>query len=835
MKKTLKVSAVVLGIIVLLLLLIPYLFRDKVESLVKSEGNKMLNARFDFDKLDISLITNFPKASITLKDFWLKGTGEFENDTLVKSDEITVAVNLFSLFGSSGYDVTKIALVGTRLHAIVLPDGKVNWDVMKTDSLADPSSEEKSEDSPFRVKLKSVVIENMRVIYDDRQGNLFTDIDRLNADCSGDLGSERTILKLKAESGAFTCKMNGIPFLSDTRLQTEMDVDADLVANKYTFKENIVRLNAIEAQIDGWVSVNEADMEMDLKLNTKDVGFKEILSLVPAIYNKEFAGLKTDGMGTLTAWAKGMLSDTSVPAFAVDVQVKDAMFRYPSLPASVEQINLSAALRNPGGSPDSTVLDIRPFTFSILKNPVNVEAEIKTPVSDPDFRFKLKGVLDLATVKQVYPLEDMELNGIIRSDMNFAGRMSHVEKDEYNLLDISGNLLLADMKLRMKDMPDVDILSTDLVFNSRQLTVQNVTANVGENDFSLNGSLSNYMNYALKDGTLIGKLKFSSKKLNLNDFMKTDTTAVANAGGQAAESMGIVEVPANLNLELDAKLNEVLFEKMKFTNVQGKIVVKNAKADMTGLSMGTMGGSVVMNGYYSTEDVKKPRLNASFALKDVSFAQAYKELDMVRQLVPLFEQLKGTFSGSVKVDTDLDATMSPLLETMQGSGSLSTRGLNLSGVKVIDLIAEAVKRPSMKELTVKDMTLDFTIKDGRVSTKPFDIKLGDYLLNLSGTTGLDQSVDYAGKVKLPASAGSIAQLTTFDLKIGGTFTSPKVSVDMKSMASQVAASVANQAVNKLGEKLGIDSTLTANKDSLKKKVSEKVTEKALDFLRKRIK
>ena len=47
------------------------------------------------------------------------------------------------------------------------------------------------------------------------------------------------------------------------------------------------------------------------------------------------------------------------------------------------------------------------------------------------------------------------------------------------------------------------------------------------------------------------------------------------------------------------------------------------------------------------------------------------------------------------------------------------------------------------------MTLDFTIKDGRVETKPFDIKMGDYTLNLSGSTGLDQTIDYSGKVKLP--------------------------------------------------------------------------------------
>ena len=140
--------------------------------------------------------------------------------------------------------------------------------------------------------------------------------------------------------------------------------------------------------------------------------------------------------------------------------------------------------------------------------------------------------------------------------------------------------------------------------------------------------------------------------------------------------------------------------------------------------MGTMGGNVVMNGYYSTANAKKPEMKAGFKLSDISFSQAYKELDMVQQLAPIFENLKGNFSGSINVLTDLDAAMSPVLETMQGDGSLSTRDLSLSGVKAIDQIADAISQPSLKEMKVKDMTLDFTIKDGRVETKPFDIKMG---------------------------------------------------------------------------------------------------------------
>jgi hypothetical protein len=53
-------------------------------------------------------------------------------------------------------------------------------------------------------------------------------------------------------------------------------------------------------------------------------------------------------------------------------------------------------------------------------------------------------------------------------------------------------------------------------------------------------------------------------------------------------------------------------------------------------------------------------------------------------------------------------------------------------------------------MKVKNLKVDFTIDKGRVFTEPFDVKLGEYTMNLSGSTGLDQSIAYAGKVKLPA-------------------------------------------------------------------------------------
>ena len=823
MKKALKIAGITVGVILILLLVLPFAFQGKIEKIVKQEGNKMLNAQFDFSALNISLLRNFPSASVTLEDFYLKGTGAFENDTLIQAGELTAAVNLFSLFGDSGYDISKIIIEDTKVKAIVLEDGKPNWDVMKASAEEDTVQETSAESSPFRIKLKRLSVKDLSVSYDDRQAGMYAAIENLRATCSGDFGSERTLVDLELKTPALTYRTGGVPFLNRAALEADMNVDADLVNNKFTLQDNSISLNAIKLNIDGWAAMQKDGVGMDIKLNTNEVGFKELLSLIPAIYAKDFQDLKTDGKASLTAFAKGTLTQEQMPQFEVALNVENAMFRYPSLPAGVDGINISATVKNPGGNIDATEVTINPFDFTLAGNPFSLKAIVKTPTSDPDLQATAKGTLDLGKIKDVYPLEDMSFNGTIQADMNLAGKLSYIEKEQYDKMKAEGSIRLNGMRLNMKDLPTVAIQRSTFSFSPRYLQLSETTVNIGNNDVTLDSRFENYLGYALKGSTLKGSLNISSNHLNLNDFMSTDTTAVqaqATADTTATtSSTGTIRIPENLDFNMQANLKEVLFDKMKLENVNGTLLVKNGTIDMRNLSFNTMGGSITANGAYSAPKASQPHLNAGFDMKNIGFAQAYQELGLVQQLAPIFKGLKGNFSGNLQIDTPLDENMSPVMQKVQGSGNLSTKDLSLSGVKFIDQVADIVKKPSMKEIEVKDLNLGFEIKDGRVNTQPFDLKLGDYTMNLSGSTGLDQTIDYTGKITLP-SGGIGSALGTVDMTIGGTFTSPKVGIDMASLAKNAAEQALKGIVggdNKEGESGEKKSILDKARDLFKKK------------------
>lgn len=843
MKKFFKITIGAIVAIVLLLVALPLLFTDKLEGMIKEEGNKMLNAEFDFESLDISLIRRFPQVSVSLEEFYLKGVGAFENDTLVSAEEITATMNLMSLFGDGGYEIKKILLDGVTLKAIVLADGSVNWDVMKPTEEEEAIPEDTaSATTPIRILLQEFEIENLNLVYDDRQSSMYAAVAGLDAEISGDFGSERTLLDLVADASAVTYMLEGVPFLNKAHLAADMKIDADLVNNRFAFNENTLQLNAIKAAIDGWVALTDAGMDMDVKLNSNEIGFKEILSLVPAIYTQDFEGLETDGTATLTAYAKGALAgDSIVPEFNLAFDVKNAMFHYPDLPAGVDNINIAAKVSNPGGSPDATVVKINPFNFVMAGNPFSVTANLLTPMSDLAFDATAKGRLDLGKVKDIYPLEDMSLNGLVDADIAINGRMSHIEKEQYDKIKASGTVGLKEMQLEMEGIPAVDIKKSLLTFTPRYLQLSETAVNIGENDIVVDSKFENYIGYALKGTTLKGSLNVKSNHFNLNDFMTTDSTAVAATDDAVVAdtvATGVIEVPSNIDFTMQAAFKKVLFDNMVFDNLNGTLAVRDSKVDMKNLSLNTMGGDVVVNGFYYTPQEAQPQFNAGFKLNKIEFAKAYNDLNVVRKLAPIFNGLTGDFSGNVNIDTKLDNTMSPILSTLTGAGSLSTKDLSLNNVKVIQVVADIVKKPSLKDTRVKDVNIEFTIKDGRVNTKPFDVKLGDYKMNLSGSTGLDQTIDYKGEITIPTSAGKVAQLGTVDMNIGGTFTSPKVSIDMASLAKKAASQAASKALDKLlggssKSAEGENGDTIAATTNTKEEVANKLINGALDLFKKK--
>ncbi|OJU53600.1 MAG: hypothetical protein BGN96_17265, partial [Bacteroidales bacterium 45-6] len=577
--------------------------------------------------------------------------------------------------------------------------------------------------------------------------------------------------------------MSKIPYIYKVKTTANASIKADL--NKFTFSfiNSVLEINAVKATIDGTFAMltGEDGMEFDLKMKAPDTQFKDILSLLPAMYTDNFKDVKASGTAALDAYVKGVMKGEEYPAFNLKLLVKNGMFQYPSLPKSVTGINVDMKVASPGGSLDKTVVDISKFDFNMGGNPFAAVLKVSTPISDPNLDARMKGIIDLNMIKDVYPLEKgTELSGRLDANLNVATRMSYVEKEQYDKVKASGGLKVTGLNYRSAAMPLVAISTMSMQFSPQFVNLENFQAKIGRNDIAANGRLDNLLAYALKNKTLKGTLNLSSNYLNLNDFMTGTATTTAAADNSALPTF---EVPKNLDFTLNGKMKQVVYEKIDMTNVSGTISVKDGILSFKNLGGNALGGSLLMNGTYNTAaNPKAPKVAMDMKLSNVSFAQTFKSVEMVQKFAPIFEKIGGNYSMNFNMNSVMGSNYLDMLKTLTMNGLLQSSDVKVQGTEVLNSLASSLKTDALKSLAVKDLKLPFTIENGRVNTKPFTVNANGGQLNLSGTTGLDQTIDYKGTVTLPKNLAN-KYVDNIGITIGGTFTKPKIGIDTKSLLS----------------------------------------------------
>ena len=394
----------------------------------------------------------------------------------------------------------------------------------------------------------------------------------------------------------------------------------------------------------------------------------------------------------------------------------------------------------------------------------------------------------------------MELSGLITADVKVSGRMSDIEKSRYERIGASGTFVVERLGLTMPELPAVHIRRAAATITPAAMTLGELGLTIGRSDLAANGQLSGYIGYLLRGDMLSGRLYVKSDLLDLNEMMNVmpdsapEETPETLSAGTSSEPAQALEVPRNLNLSLNTDLRKVLFEKMTIGDISGEMRVAGGALSLERLAMGVFGGRATASGSYSTAaDPARPVLKLDAAVSGASFRKTFEELEMVQQLVPIFAKTGGDYSLSLDLGTSLDAAMSPDLRSLNAAGEIKSANIHVQNIEAFDALAKALGNDDLRKIEARDVAIRFSIKDGRITTQPFDLKMGGVNINLAGSTGLDQTIDYKARVAVPGGK----TLQSVGVNIGGTFSSPKITLGIREAAEEAVKNVVDEQIQKL--------------------------------------
>jgi hypothetical protein len=546
--------------------------------------------------------------------------------------------------------------------------------------------------------------------------------------------------------------MDNLKYLNKALIDAKIDLLADLDKMNFTFRDNYFSLNDLKLNFTGMVAMPGDNIETDLKFGTDKTSFKTLLSLVPAIYMKDFKDLTTSGEFILNGSAKGVYSaaDSTLPDISLDLVVNNGLISYPALPEKIKNINIKLNAFVDGKVLDKTTVNVDLFHFELAGNPFDMTLALRTPISDPDFKGSLIGKIDLAALSKAVPLDSISLSGIIDMSVKMAGRLSMIQKEQYEKFQASGTIGIKNMIVAMIGYPEVKINGAGFEFSSAYAALNYSNLNVGgKSDFNITGRLENYLPYILKNETIKGNLTLTSNLVDASEILSKISTNKTVATVEDTTALAAIQVPKNIDFDFNASIKNFIYDKIKAQNVKGHIIVHDGVVSFRETGMNILGGLITLNADYDTRDSLKPLMKANLNIQSLGIKDAFTTFNTIQKLAPAAEGIDGKVNVQFSFQSLLGSNMMPVIQSINGSGKLQSEEVTLLKCAAYDKIKEVLKLSEKYTNTFKNLNISYSLKAGRVYVSPFDTKVGNIKMNISGDQGLDKTMNYFIKTEIP--------------------------------------------------------------------------------------
>ena len=859
MKKFFKIIGIIFVVLILLLVSIPFLFKNTIKEKIMEKVNESVDAQISFTDFSLSLFKNFPDATVEVGGLKVINNAPFEGDTLAYVGNFSAKVNLKDILFKKDNEPYKLlgfsiadAVVNIRMNEA----GKGNFDIAK-------STSETPEEEPSNVSLdlNEYSIENLRFTFKDDSSKMSVIVDSLYHKGKGNFANQ--VLDLETTTSLkLSFASDGTAFLRNNVVTLDAILGIDLNQQKYTLKDNTLKLNNLELNFDGFVQLLDDGQLYDLSFKTPKTTFKNCLDLVPAAYTKSIEGVQTTGEFTINGKVAGKYTPTTIPKLDIQMLSQDASFKYPSLPKSVKNINIDIKIGNDTEKLEDTYVNINRFAFTIDQDVFSAKALLRNLTGNMLVDADLKGTINLANIQKAYPVDlDLDLKGILKADVSTSLDMESVEKQAYERIRNSGHASLEQFVYSGAGfLQPFHINKAGLSFNNAKIELTELDAKTGKTDFQIKGDLQNFYGFALRNEVLKGYFSLASNHIEVADFMQTDTPAEtpkqeqekpaeskpATTGNTASTS---IKIPAFLDCTLDAKAKTVVYDKLSLNNVSGKLIIKDEKVSLQNLQTDIFGGKTAITGDVSTKG-ETSTFAVDLDMSKLNIVESFTQIEMLKHIMPIAKAVEGFFSSKISVTGKLTPELTPDMNSLSGSLSASILDGHVKGSSpLVAALDSQFTQLNLSKMNLKDLKANVTFENGRVIVKPFTIKWNNSTINVAGNHGFDQTMDYKLTFNVPAkmlgsdASALLAKLTATEqqklgdipvnVNMGGNFAKPQVSTDMKQVVANLGLQIAKAQANQLTDKV-MDKVTNEVTNKITEKISGEVMNKATDALGKLI-
>ncbi|WP_177763228.1 AsmA-like C-terminal region-containing protein [Flavobacterium sp. I3-2] len=544
---------------------------------------------------------------------------------------------------------------------------------------------------------------------------------------------------------------NGYFKMKDLPLPIEgIFADLQIVNTDGDFKNTAISVNQLKAKaannfIDGFVKVeNLHNYKMHTNIKA-DLNLADITSIYPVESFVVKGDLAIDFKADGTYEPKKNI----FPVSNSYVKLDKGFLKYTDIPElPIEDIDIEMKVSSSKGSMNDLKVEVLPISFKLAGEPFKLDADLYN-FNNLTYKINSKGTLDLSKIYRIFAVQGYNVNGLIKADLNIFGKGTSSDK---STVSNRGFIDLQDIYLDSEMFPNSFIIQKGkLKFQREKILLDNVNATYGSNAFKIGGNISNYMNFALNDkAVLLGDVTIQSPKVNVDEFMVFDTKASASSQAKtSATATGVILIPENFKINVNAKANQVLFEGLVLSDFKGDLNIDKGIVKLNDTNFGLIGSTFSMNGAYQPISTKMAKFDYSIRANDFDIQKAYKEITIFRDLASAAESVFGLVSLDYTLSGVLDANMMPKLKTIKGQGVLTLEDIQFKGFKLFNAVSKETSFESLHDAKASKVEVKTSIENNVMTIEPTKFKMAGFRPRIQGQVTLDGRMNLGFRLGLP--------------------------------------------------------------------------------------
>ncbi|WP_176852009.1 AsmA family protein [Mucilaginibacter sp. OK268] len=406
--KTLKISGITLVSLLLLMFLLPYLFPQTITNKIKQWAGGSINGKLNFTSTRLSFFKRFPALTLTLNDFSLGGSAPFQNDTLVAAKEVSLAIDLSSVFKSK-ININKIYLSQALINIQVDSSGKANYNVYKS---KDSKPANAADTSSASLGIEQILVEKSRLVYDDKSVPTQISASDFNYKGSGDLSKDIFDLSSHIAAASVDFIYNGKSYVHHKKVNADLVTSINTKSLAFAFQKNDLLINKLPVKFKGRFEFLKEGYDMDFRITSDQNDLGDIFTALPAEYEKYVDDTDISGNGNIQIALTGkyIASKNIMPDLTFNMKVRDGSVVNKNTPEPVKNLFINMDAKLPGLNPDSLNLNVDSIYFNIGKDYFGSVIKVKG-IKEPQIFAKINTEIDLQKWNRAFGVKAVDLKG----------------------------------------------------------------------------------------------------------------------------------------------------------------------------------------------------------------------------------------------------------------------------------------------------------------------------------------------------------------------------------------------------------------------------------------